>query len=187
MRHLQIKTRTVFFFSARWAGATVKSGAQCANEGWLQVTGIDLIYNEDKNIISRTELKMPDTAVPSFIPREWRSRSNRGTLDVGNERDRKKRCRHGWMLSPLICLTHSLLKWEWMEGFPMSWLEDGWVCSFGRNWLKTGIQLGIIESWKSLKAQVHEIIRRANQVVINPRCKWCVGYGRKGACYRGSI
>lgn len=87
------------------------------------------------------------------------------------------------MLSLLICLTHSLLKWEWMEGFPMSWLEDGWVCSFGCNWLKTGIQLGIIESWKSLKAQVHEIIRRANQVVINRRCKWCAGYGRRGACY----
>lgn len=54
------------------------------------MTGIDLIYNEDKNIISRTELKMPDTAVPSFIPRESRSRSNRGTLDVGNEREKKK-------------------------------------------------------------------------------------------------
>lgn len=99
------------------------------------------------------------------------------------ERKGKKRWRHGWMLSLLICLTHSLLKWEWMEGFPMSWLEDGWVCSFGCNWLKTGIQLGIIESWKSLKAQVHEIIRRANQVVINLRCKWCAGYGRRGACY----
>lgn len=74
----------------------MKSGSRCADESWLQVTGIDLIYNEDKNIISRTELKMPETAVPSLIPRESRQRSNGGTLDVGNERDRKKKMQT-WM------------------------------------------------------------------------------------------
>ncbi len=91
--------------------------------------------------------------------------------------------RQGWMWSLFICLTDSLPKWEWMEGFPMSWLEDGWVCDHGFNWLKTGIQLGIIESWKSLKAQVHEIISRANQVVINPWSKSSLVYRLKGACY----
>lgn len=114
-----------------------------------------------------------------LYPKESQSKSNRKCWMW----KKKERWRRGWMRSLLICLTHSLLKWEWMEGFPMSWLEDGWVCSYGFNWLKTGIQLGIIESWKSLKAQVHEIIRRANQVVINSRCKLSVGYGRKGTCY----
>ena len=111
------------------------------------------------------------------------SKSNKVKVTEKVRNHEKKDKRHGWMRSLLICLTHSLHKWEWMVGFLMPWLEDGWVCSYGFNWLKTGIQLEIIESWKSLKAQVHEIIRRANQVVINAQNKSSLGYRLKGAYY----
>lgn len=133
-----------------------------------------IVYFLITNFLSR-EILVMDTETPAFIPK---SENNSKCCMWG-----RKGWRHGWMWSLLICLTHSVFKWEWMEGFPMSWLEDGWVCGYGFNWLKTGIQLGIIESWKSLKAQVHEIIRRANQVVINSWHKLSARSRRKGARY----
>lgn len=88
--------------------------------------------------------------------------------------------RRGWMRFSvnLFDPLSSQMRMDGRDSQCPDWKMDECAAMALIDW-RQEFSLGIIESWKSLKAQVQQIIRRANQVVINPRYESSLEDGRK--------
>lgn len=155
-----------------------------------QGTRTDPIYNKVKNTyhlpVAWKEKSATNSSywgtrntINSFL--QPRKKSNKVKVTEKGWGKKKKKDAKTWMDAISVNLFDPLSSQMRMDGRDSrcpDWKMDECAAMALIDW-RQEFSLAIIESWKSLKAQVQQIIRRANQVVINPRCESSLGDGRK--------